>query len=267
MKLALAQDGSVILQPHHSFGGTPHIQRYIQSSQMQGRAVNTVNSVIIPAVSSVASVSSSESSIVRSHANLVARLNSPPPVSVPDVSSLGVSCIGVSIAPSLTTTVTVTTLGNTVPLTVQSVNVNSLPIASTGYVMQKTNVPERTFFTEHVNNSPNNVNVKNEISSSTQSVQRINHINSGFQSFVSSESIRNSMQTTLKTVQSMPVVSTTNCIVQAEIKTEPEHDVAENKSAAVPTLNLPSYQHVPNQVRNFNLKSYYNLFKFLYVFI
>lgn len=251
MKLALAQDGSVILQPHHSFGGTSHVQRYIQSPQVQGRTVNTVNSVIIPAVSSVASVSSSESSIVRSHANLVARLNSPPPVSVPDVSSLGVSCIGVSIAPSLTSTVTVTTLGNTVPLTVQSVNVNSLPITSTGYVMQKTNVPERTFFTEHVNNSPNNVNVKSEISSSTQSVQRINHINSGFQSFVS-ESIRNSMQTTLKTVQSMPVVSTTNCIVQADIKTEPEHDVAENKSAAVPTLNLPSYQHVPNQVRNFN---------------
>lgn len=252
MKLALAQDGSVILQPQNSFGGTPRLQQYIQSPPIQGRNVSTaVNSVIIPAVTSIASVSTSESSIVRNHANLVARLNSPPPVSVPDVSSLGVSSIGVSIAPSLTTTVTVTTLGNTVPLTVQSVNANNLPIASTGYVMQRTNVPERTFFTEEVINSQNNVHVSTEISNSSQSVQRINHMNSGFQSFVvSSESARNSMQNTLKTVQSVPIVSTTNCInvVQAEIKTEPNHNIAENKGAAVPTLNLPSsYQIVPNQ--------------------
>lgn len=259
MKLAFAQDGSVILQPHNAFGGTHRVQQFVQSPQIHGRTVSTVSSVIIPSVSTTpVSVTSSESSIARNHANLIARLNSPPPVSVPDVSSLGVTSIGGALSSSITT-ITVTTVANTVPLTVQSVNVNSLPIASTGYVMQRTNLAvgsERTFFAEDIGNLQTHGNIITEISNSNQSVQRINHLNPAFQTIVvSSESLRNAMQNSLKTVQSTPSVnvSTSNSInlVQAEIKTEPNvAEVTENKGAAVPSHNLPSYQNVPNQVRN-----------------
>ncbi|XP_035232966.1 BRD4-interacting chromatin-remodeling complex-associated protein-like isoform X2 [Stegodyphus dumicola] len=264
LKLAFTQDGSVIFQPHSSFGGTPRVHQYVSSGQVHGRATSSVGSVILPTVttSSVSvPVVTTEPSTSRNHSALIARLNAGPAISVPEVSPIAVvSCAGGSTTTSITTTTITTTTTTLVPLTVQSLNVNSSPIASS-YIVQKTNpLPtgtERVFVAEDV--IPPQNNVTSVISSNpVQNIpNRINHVNSGFQALVvPNEHLARTSQNTPKTVQSshMGNGSTTNSqnVVQPELEKSVPNDThresAEITGAPVPSHIHPAFSsNVPNQ--------------------
>lgn len=260
LKLAVVQDGNVFLQQHNAFGNTQRVQHYVQSTQVQGRAVNnTVGSVILPITTSTATVPvvTSEPSSSRNHSTLIARLNAAPAISVPDVSSLAL--VSSIVTTSVTTTTVTTTTTTLVPFTIQSLTFSNSPNTSTGYVMQRTNtVPvtsERVFFSDDVGSTQNIATV---ISTSASSVQpRVNHINSGFQTMVVTceSSTRTVMQSAPKIVQSTLIAhaSTTNSvnIVQAELEKSGHTEIADSSGAPVPSHNLPALSNsVPNQVSN-----------------
>ncbi|XP_042901781.1 BRD4-interacting chromatin-remodeling complex-associated protein [Parasteatoda tepidariorum] len=149
LKVAVAQDGSVIIQSHNTISGPSRMQQhFVPSGQVHAR---TNCPVILPTVTSTASVPvvSTESTSSRNHSALIARLNAAPAITVPDVASLALSPgVGVSTNSSVTTTTITTTTTTLVPLSVQSLSVNNTPI-----VVQRTSFPgnfERVLLTEDI---------------------------------------------------------------------------------------------------------------------